>query len=582
MMGRLLRAVTNRANAVSDAAVLALDVGRARFHMTETPQMITAANAFVNSLQVSVSQVGVYRYSPASREPILYASVFAALLRHLTGDLQNISNTEREQWIHYINDHQGSDGLYRDPLVTNAICESADWWGWRHLTLLTLMALAALGGKPSRSLSWLDKLASPSSTEQWLESLDWGDQVDFTSNAVQNWIGAMQYARDFLDADYLAPSIDTGLRVLDQKCSRDFGLWGNTAPANGLALTKQVQAAYHFWLLYAYDGVEIPHRQRAIENVLRTQSLLGGFSPLRTASSACEDIDSIDPLIRFRRFNSNSKKITRSLESARPWVTSNFNLDGGAVFRRNAPFEYGHSLMRSAPNESSIFATWFRLLSLALIDSGAKPTPAWHFLSAPGYQFDPRSLFPSGRFAKSNSIQTHLTVEEKHYLFNTARNLPADSVAVELGSYLGASASFLCMGGKSRLKRLYCVDNWKNEAMTEGRRDTFSEFIKNTAEYKDLISPLRGQTTHFAHTFDHLADLLFVDADHSYEAVKSDLKAWLPKLATGGILILHDYGWAEGVKRVVDEMVSPLSIGEPDILPNLYAVRLDPARLRLT
>ena len=35
---------------------------------------------------------------------------------------------------------------------------------------------------------------------------------------------------------------------------------------------------------------------------------------------------------------------------------------------------------------------------------------------------------------------------------------------------------------------------------------------------------------------------IFIDGDHSYEAVRADLAAWEPKLVPGGILAGHDFG----------------------------------------
>lgn len=37
-------------------------------------------------------------------------------------------------------------------------------------------------------------------------------------------------------------------------------------------------------------------------------------------------------------------------------------------------------------------------------------------------------------------------------------------------------------------------------------------------------------------------DMVFIDADHSYEACKRDILAWLPKIKSGGIIAIHDYG----------------------------------------
>ena len=53
-------------------------------------------------------------------------------------------------------------------------------------------------------------------------------------------------------------------------------------------------------------------------------------------------------------------------------------------------------------------------------------------------------------------------------------------------------------------------------------------------------------------------DVVFLDADHSYEAVKADIRAWLPKVKPGGLLAGDDYCYpgTEGVKRAVDELIA--------------------------
>jgi len=47
-------------------------------------------------------------------------------------------------------------------------------------------------------------------------------------------------------------------------------------------------------------------------------------------------------------------------------------------------------------------------------------------------------------------------------------------------------------------------------------------------------------------------DLVFIDGDHSYEAVMADIAAWQPLVRPGGILSGHDYG-AFGVAQAVQE-----------------------------
>ncbi len=47
-------------------------------------------------------------------------------------------------------------------------------------------------------------------------------------------------------------------------------------------------------------------------------------------------------------------------------------------------------------------------------------------------------------------------------------------------------------------------------------------------------------------------DFVFIDADHSYEGVRNDIEAWLPKVRPGGYLIGHDIHF-ETVKKAVTE-----------------------------
>ena len=54
---------------------------------------------------------------------------------------------------------------------------------------------------------------------------------------------------------------------------------------------------------------------------------------------------------------------------------------------------------------------------------------------------------------------------------------------------------------------------------------------------------------------DESLDAVFIDADHSYEAVKLDIQNWMPKVRKGGILAGHDYNSAwPGVVRAVNEI----------------------------
>lgn len=145
---------------------------------------------------------------------------------------------------------------------------------------------------------------------------------------------------------------------------------------------------------------------------------------------------------------------------------------------------------------------------------------------------------------------------------------------LEVGSYLGASACFLAAAARERGGHVWCVDPWTNEAMTEGQRDTYDQFMHNTQKYTGIISPLRMYSAEAAQSLTGLFDLIFIDGSHEYDAVLEDVQLWMPRLAHNGWFVLHDTGWAFGVQRVAKELVLPLVKDDIIELPNMLAARI--------
>jgi predicted O-methyltransferase YrrM len=167
------------------------------------------------------------------------------------------------------------------------------------------------------------------------------------------------------------------------------------------------------------------------------------------------------------------------------------------------------------------------------------------------------------------SITSHLTPEERYTLFTLAKN---KKNILEIGSYIGCSAA--CFGAALQHDggRIFCIDTWQNDAMTEGGKDTMFEFRKNTKEFSGLITQVRGFSTAVVDEVSRLTpmvDLFFIDGDHSYEGAKNDWESYKHFLASGSIVVCHDIGWAEGVVRVVKEDITP-RVSSHDSLPNLW------------
>jgi hypothetical protein len=60
--------------------------------------------------------------------------------------------------------------------------------------------------------------------------------------------------------------------------------------------------------------------------------------------------------------------------------------------------------------------------------------------------------------------------------------------------------------------------------------------------------------------------LVFIDADHTYESITSDIQSWLPKVKVGGIISGHDYNHPP-VKQAVHELLNVFGVNNTEGAP---------------
>jgi hypothetical protein len=109
---------------------------------------------------------------------------------------------------------------------------------------------------------------------------------------------------------------------------------------------------------------------------------------------------------------------------------------------------------------------------------------------------------------------------------------------LEVGSWLGASAILWAraieeLGGQGDIT---CVDPW---LPYQGETEPFDKFTRNVAEagVAHFIRVRRGTSDAILPTLsDEGYDLVYVDGDHSYAQVKSDIEHAMPLVRPGGIL----------------------------------------------
>jgi predicted O-methyltransferase YrrM len=175
---------------------------------------------------------------------------------------------------------------------------------------------------------------------------------------------------------------------------------------------------------------------------------------------------------------------------------------------------------------------------------------------------------------ESFAIASHLTHRERVELFRLAQ-APGLKSIVEIGSYLGASAAAFGAGlrqASNSAARIYCIDTWNNDAMSEGQRETMSGFLSNTVAFQKSIVPVRGLSTAVVPEIGRRMtqiDLLFIDGDHSYPGCLADWQAYRSFLRPQSRIVLHDVGWAKGVQRVLAEEIRS-RVRMETRLPNLW------------
>lgn len=142
---------------------------------------------------------------------------------------------------------------------------------------------------------------------------------------------------------------------------------------------------------------------------------------------------------------------------------------------------------------------------------------------------------------------------DEHYnvLSEAVKQYDASSVLVEIGTKFGRSAIHMLKSNPNI--KLTCVDIWSEKKVYQG-------FLDNIKRYKveDRITVVKE----YSEKIDFKeVDFIYLDADHSEEAVYSDIKHCMKMLKRGGILIGDDLQMPQverALQRCINEKVCVL------------------------
>jgi glycosyltransferase involved in cell wall biosynthesis len=148
---------------------------------------------------------------------------------------------------------------------------------------------------------------------------------------------------------------------------------------------------------------------------------------------------------------------------------------------------------------------------------------------------------PDGWFSVEN-VNTYRRLMER---------VPYGGATAELGVWRGRSICAVADIIRKKSLRVLAVDYFQEGS---GIEEEFRSNISRFSIHPQVCISRMMTTEAAAQIPDASLDLVFIDANHAYDAVKADLLAWMDKVKPGGILAGHDYqADHEGVIRAVNE-----------------------------
>lgn len=329
-----------------------------KYNSVDFENILCDAENYVDTLKHGECE---YSFSKSSSIPNLYSSVYACLIKAKS---KSFSEKEKKEWEAYFDGFQDDLGFFVDKRNVTSKYFISDNWGAKHLIPHILIAYDRIGSIPKKEFSYLRPFYKGEYAREWINSLDWRNSWA-ASNKVMNIGVALLYSRDFMKID-IGNGFNEIRKWLLDNMNQKYMVWHKGPIISNASKYDCVRGAYHILPLLLYDGFHFPETKSAVKLIGQLQNKWGGFNS-SIISSACDDIDAIDYIIRIEQKQDGIKEELKTiLEKSIDNTLSNRNKDGGFCFSRSKHgFQYGDCpILKSNANESNIFGTWFRIVCL--------------------------------------------------------------------------------------------------------------------------------------------------------------------------------------------------------------------------
>jgi predicted O-methyltransferase YrrM len=138
-------------------------------------------------------------------------------------------------------------------------------------------------------------------------------------------------------------------------------------------------------------------------------------------------------------------------------------------------------------------------------------------------------------------VEGWLSDEQGRALYRAAAATTGRGAIVEIGSWKGRSTIWLASAARLTGRCVYAIDP-HTRSNEDPLANTLAEFRANLerAGVSDAVRPLITTSAEAVAILEDPVELLFIDGDHSYDAVERDVELWLPRLIEGGVVLFHD------------------------------------------
>lgn len=178
----------------------------------------------------------------------------------------------------------------------------------------------------------------------------------------------------------------------------------------------------------------------------------------------------------------------------------------------------------------------------------------------------------------SDNINNQTMHHHYHILFDIANTYPKDQTItyVEIGCYAGGSACLMLQRPNTKVISIDLGSPIPEEIvhLNTQKLNKFNNsynYLKGNSQTHEMVERLKE-------LIDEI-DILFIDGDHSYQAVINDFTLYEGLVKKGGYIVFDDYRdyGCPGTKIAVDEIVGNMD-GKYNIigtLPNIFGARPD-------